>query len=214
MKKNFSASITYNGKLTKKYFYTKEDSELWKSEIRSNYLDDVSLDGEIWMDIPNYSRYEASNYGRIRSLNYKMSGAKRIIKSAKSKDGYLQSMFLCDDGKYKTKKIHFLIALAFFGERKDGLEVNHIDGNKENNFPNNLEYVTRSENCLHSFRIGLQKPKRGELNGMSKLTKEQVDYARKLKSDGGRYWGRNELAKEYGVTPKNLQKIVNNLDIW
>lgn len=50
--------------------------------------------------------------------------------------------------------------------------------------------------------------------GKTKLTKEQVEAARKQKAEGGRYWGRNELAKELGIASKHLQKIVNNKTSW
>jgi hypothetical protein len=56
----------------------------------------------------------------------------------------------------QTKKIHRLIAEAFLGNA-NGLQVNHIDGNKMNNTIDNLEYVTRSQNMKHSWDNGLTK---------------------------------------------------------
>lgn len=159
--------------------------------------------------IPNFSRYVASEDGHIYSLNYKNSGKTKILKPALSRDGYLRTMIQNDQGKYVNTSVHKMIALAYHGERPLGLEINHINGIKTDNSPINLEYVTRSQNCQHSFDIGLQKPKKGELNGWSKLTNEQVLHARELKRTKGRFWGRNELAKEFGISPKHLQKIVN-----
>lgn len=168
---------------------------------------------EKWKTIDNFSRYMVSNYGNLKSLNYKRTGKERILKPHDT-GGYLQTMILNDFGKYETKKIHYLVTLAFFGKRKESYVVNHIDGNKHNNRIENLEYVTQSYNCKHSFNIGLQKPKRGELNGMSKLTRKQVNFIREKAKNGGRYWGRNRLALELGVTAKHLQDIVNNKELW
>lgn len=53
---------------------------------------------------------------------------------------------------------------TYIGERPDGLQINHIDGNKQNNSVDNLEYVTQSENLKHAFRIGLRSLKRENHN--------------------------------------------------
>lgn len=210
-KKRFNFSVD---KKTVCRTLTLEEGEKWLSEMILKYSDKFNAD-EIWKKIPNFSRYEASSLGRIRSLNYKKSGCTRVIIPAAGKDGYLQSMFLCDDKKYYTFKIHKLVSLAFYGERPEGTEVNHINGNKGCNYPSNLEYISHSENCKHSFDTGLQIAKRGALNGMAKLTQEQVDYARKVKRESAkRYWGRKELALELGITEKHLQYIVNSNDSW
>lgn len=163
---------------------------------------------ETWRDIKGFKLYQASDSGQLRSLNYKRTGRVQIL-IPHITGGYLQTML-----KYHTVKVHKMVALVFFGERTSTQEVNHIDGNKLNNTSLNLEYCSRSENCLHSFATGLQKAKRGELNGMAKLTRLQVNEIRHAALTGGRYWGRNELAKKYNVSPKHLQDIVNNPESW
>ncbi len=172
------------------------------------------MEKEIWKPIPNFSKYEASNLGRLRSLNYKRTGKVVVLKTSKSKDGYLKTMIKNDDNIYKSWSVHKFVMLTFKGERKKGEEVNHINGIKTDNRAVNLEYVTHSENVQHSFDIGLQKPKRGELNGMSKLNRKQVEYIREAKKTKGRYWGRNELAKKFNVSAKHLQDIANNDKLW
>ena len=169
---------------------------------------------EKWYKIKGFSLYEYSTEGRIRSINYKRTGKKRILKPAKSKDGYLKTMLKSDEGKYKTIALHRVIMNSISNKPIDKHEVNHINGIKTDNRPINLEWVTRSENCKHSFKIGLQKAKRGELNGNSKLTQKQVDFLRSEKRKKGRYWGRNKYAKEFGVSAKHIQKIVNKSDNW
>lgn len=58
-----------------------------------------------------------------------------------------------------NKFIHRLLALTFLPEPHlptEELDVNHIDGNKLNNAIDNLEWATRSENCLHAYKTGLR----------------------------------------------------------
>ena len=169
---------------------------------------------ETWKKIKGFSMYEYSCKGNLRSLNYKRTGKIRVLKPAISIDGYLKTMLLSDCGKYKTIAVHRVIMESEKDKPTDKHEVNHINGIKTDNSPINLEWVTHSQNCQHSFDIGIQKPKRGELNGMSKLTKEDVVFLRNEKKKNGRYWGRNEYAKKYGISAKHLQKIVNSDLYW
>ena len=105
---------------------------------------------EIWVDIPNYQGfYKISNYGRVYSIiSNKMIRFDRVF-------GYEQ-VALYKNGAMKRFKVHRLVMLAFVGESL--LQVNHINGIKHDNRLSNLEYVTQSENMLHAYRIGLEKP--------------------------------------------------------
>ena len=202
--------ISIDGERIEKRFINESEAEKWLKEMISKHSDE-SLEGEEWKVVPGFSRYQASNFGRVRSLNYKNSGLIKVVSPSLSKDGYLKSMFQRDNKTYITRPIHFMVACAWHGVKKC-LTIDHVDGNKQNNYSSNLEWVTRSENCLRSFQTGCQQAKVGELNGMSKLTREQIDYVRDRKEKGGRFWGRNEIAKELGISPKHLQRIVNKPD--
>ena len=164
---------------------------------------------ETWKAIPGFSRYEASTDGRLRSKNYKNSGRKVVLKPALSSDGYFKTMLQGDDRKYYTRRVHKWVAITYHGPCSEGLEVNHRDGNKQNNAPANLEYCTRSENIQHSYDNGLQKPKRGQSNPCSKLTNEQVIEIRLYARQHGKLVHRKQLAEKYGVTEAHLKDIVS-----
>lgn len=70
--------------------------------------------------------------------------------------GY-RRVVLCDEHGHHPVTVHRLVADAFYDGSHDGLEVNHIDGNKSNNFIANLEWCTSSENRKHAFQTGLQR---------------------------------------------------------
>lgn len=163
---------------------------------------------EQWKPIPGFSRYEASNLGNLRSLNYKKTGKVRVLKPALS-DGYLKTMLLSDGGKYYSWNVHKWVALAWLGPRLE-FEVNHKSGIKTDNSVENLEYCTRAQNIQHSVDNGLQKPMPGSLNGNSKLTEEQVLEIRDYVANcGKRYYGRDELAKKYGISSAHIKDIVS-----
>jgi hypothetical protein len=169
-----------------------------------------------WKQVLGFSNYEASNNGLLRSLNYKKTGKIQILKPALSPDGYWKTMIKSDEGKYVSRPIHYFITLAFYGQREDGFDVNHIDGNKNNNNISNLEYCSHSYNCLHAFKLKLMVPKHGSINGNSKLSEQDViDIREYVAKSGKRYYGRKELAKKYNISEAHLKDIVSKRrDIW
>ena len=130
---------------------------------------------EIWKDAPGYEgRYQVSNLGKVKSLNYNRTCKEVILKAGKDGRGYLR-VVLRKDGNSITNTIHRLVMLAFVGE--SGLDVNHINGIKTDNRLENLEYCTRSENIQHAYDAGLKA--RGENRYNSKLTRactERIKY--------------------------------------
>lgn len=78
------------------------------------------------------------------------------IKGGINRCGYRQ-VSISINGKCKTLSVHRLILKTFNPvNNMDVLDVNHIDGDKTNNNIENLEWVTKSENVIHSYKIGLQ----------------------------------------------------------
>lgn len=123
-------------------------------------------DNEIWKEIPNFEGYyEASNKGKIRSMQRsvpnsekgsRLSKAKEIAQNSTTRSNYLYVQ-LWKHNKVHRMSVHRMVALTFIPNPLSKSEVNHIDGNKINNLVDNLEWVTSSENKRHAFKIGLRK---------------------------------------------------------
>jgi hypothetical protein len=122
-------------------------------------------DDEIWKDIPGYEgHYQASNKGHIRSMK---KYPPKILSQPLNGGGYA-SISLCLNGVQYKNSTHFFICLTFNGQPPSTASVvNHKDGNKTNNIPQNLEWVSPSENLSHGKRGGF-------ILHRSKLTEEQV----------------------------------------
>jgi hypothetical protein len=93
--------------------------------------------------------YSSSKHAKGRELNKKINSKGYLIVNLNS----------------RTYSIHSLVAKFILGERPSGLCINHIDGNKLNNAPYNLEYITLAENTKHSIKAGLHICNRPELMG-------------------------------------------------
>lgn len=101
---------------------------------------------EEWRSVRGYKGlYEVSNWGRVRSLNYRHTSETKIIMTVKHKSGYM-IVLLYKNGKRKQTLVHRLVYEAFNGEIPEGYEVNHIDENKVNNRSDNLNLMSRKEN--------------------------------------------------------------------
>lgn len=128
---------------------------------------------EQWKRINNVTNYEISNLGRVRNSN-----TQYILKGRLSKSGYLQvSLKNIENNKYQNQYVHRLVAEYFIPNDDDNKnQVNHKDGNKENNNVENLEWVTPSENLIHKTKIlGKNRTSNrriGQFDTQGKLLKE------------------------------------------
>lgn len=96
-------------------------------------------------------KYSISNFGNIKNIK-----TNKILKLRKNTNGYLKTN-ISVNGKIITVFPHRLVAEKFLNNNNINLQVNHIDGNKENNNINNLEFITSSENIKHAYKLGLNK---------------------------------------------------------
>ncbi len=136
---------------------------------------------EEWRPVVGYEgRYEVSNLGGIKRICSGQGVKRPILSPTIAKIGY--RVVVLSQGNIATRKrlyVHRLVARAFLGESPPGKVVNHIDSNKLNNHPSNLEYITQSENCKHAQKLGLFT--RGERNHAAKLKEQDVREIRDLR---------------------------------
>ena len=101
-------------------------------------------------DVKPFYQYYVSSCGRV-------FGCKgNEMKQTTTNRGY-RRITLSINGKEERWSVHRLVALLFIPNPEQKPQVNHIDGNKENNDVSNLEWCTASENNKHAFRTGLKK---------------------------------------------------------
>ena len=115
----------------------------------------MSKIAEEWRDIEQFKgEYQISNFGRIR--NYR---TKKVLKNYISPEGYIcNSLRHSKEERTHTVRVHRLIAEAFIPNPNNYPIINHIDGNKQNNNIENLEWCTAQHNIQHSFDNRLQEP--------------------------------------------------------
>lgn len=106
---------------------------------------------EIWKDIEGYEGlYQVSNFGNVKSLNWKNTGKARNLWLKPHNKGYSQ-VELIKNGKRHCCVVHRLVAIAFIPNPNGFPVVNHKDEIKTNNFADNLEWCTRSYNVRYSM---------------------------------------------------------------
>ena len=148
---------------------------------------------EIWKDIKGYEgKYQVSSLGRIKSL-YRWNGKafysrEHIIKSYINKNGYVY-IALMKNNKNKNCRLHRLVAEAFLDNPNNYNDINHKDGNKENNNINNLEYCTKSYNMKHAFKNNLWKS-----------------------PNSGRFGSNSYKAKKVAMVDKNTNEIIKTFN--
>src|ERR1044072_3133814 len=132
-----------------------------------NHRKIIPLEGEVFRD---FEGKKISNLGRAFNEFGKQIG---LVKRDPKNRNYVKIWH------NKTHySLHRLIYTLFIGIIPEGMEINHIDGDKLNNKVNNLEALTPTENMRHAIRIGLKggKPK--------KFTEEEIDLAFSLFKEG------------------------------
>ena len=176
----------------------------------------ASLDGfstgdvsEEWKRVPGFYN-EVSNLGRVKSITHKAGNGKiykgKLLKPIVTDSGYVNVALIDETNGRITKRLHRIVAQRFVPNPENKPEINHIDGDKQNNAATNLEWVTRKENQNHALETGLQIPLVGSEKPTAKLTENDVVDIRKEYREG---CIQMELAEKYGVARQTISSIVN-----
>lgn len=109
---------------------------------------------EIWKDIPDFEGYMISNFGRVYS-----NKKNRLMSISKNDKGYCYA-HIYKNSKQHHLKLHRLVAKLFIPNPNSYNEVNHIDGDKNNNKADNLEWCDHTYNMREAFKNGLIPPRK------------------------------------------------------
>lgn len=150
--------------------------------------------------IKNYPGYFIDEEGEVFSTK-----SNKVLSTHIDSWGY-RFVTLHSCGKGKCIKIHKLVAETFIGDRPEGLQINHRDGNKLNNNVNNLEYCTPSQNTKHAFSNGLAIAPKGETHYNCKLSDDNIREIRRYKGQASQ----SAVGGMFGVSREHIRDIWNN----
>jgi hypothetical protein len=123
--------------------------------------------------------------------------------------GYDRVGLYAGNNKHKLYYVHRLLAIAFIDNPDNKQFINHIDGNTKNNELSNLEWCTKSENGLHAFKLGLNKPNPcyGEKNGNTYITNKTASQIKELFKNGKKQC---DIARHFNITKYVVYNIIRN----
>jgi len=133
------------------------------------------------------------------------------MKQRLNSDGYPTVTAGSKYAKRTNVRVHRFVALCFVDNPDRKPEVNHIDGNKQNNHYTNLEWATRQEQMVHAFKLGLREGSKGETNGRAKLSEPDVREIRNLYEQDKLTI--SEIARRYGIGWTTVNHILKN-ETW
>lgn len=111
------------------------------------------MDEELWRDWPQDPRVKVSDKGNV--VSYKR-GVRYPLQVRHNNNGGYQTVGAVHGS---PQRVHGMVAETWLENPNHHKEVNHINGNKDDNRMENLEWVTRSENMRHAYRTDLRKAK-------------------------------------------------------
>ncbi len=162
---------------------------------------------EIWRNIKGFEGlYQVSNFGRIKSLNYRHTKKERIMKLSVNNCGYLYVNFHIE-GKNRVYMVHRLVAETFIPNPKGYKQVNHINEDKTDNRVENLEWCTAKYNVNYGNCIKKRSSKRvGILN--TKISKQVLQFD--INGNFIREWpSTREIERTLGYNHNNICSCCN-----
>lgn len=118
--------------------------------------------------------------------------------ASKNNAGYWR-IGLLYKGKRKHLLVHRMVAMAFHPKKRRCTTVNHIDGDKGNNRPSNLEWMTHTQNVRHAYKHGLAKGRPHKI-----ITEETIKSVVLYFKNGSKP---QDIAKRHGLNIQEVKKI-------
>lgn len=193
--------------------------EIYKNKYIGNLSEIINgnLVEEEWRKIPLFEeRYECSTFGRIRSIGRLNVGKKnKTIKAnilaqvEKKGKKYLRVLLYSEIGKRKLHLVHRVVAKTFLGVNNLKPEVNHKNKVRDDNRLLNLEWCTRSENTIHSFKNGRVHPNLGNIGVKSKVSKDVFQFDLNG-SYIDKYYGASDAHRRTKIFASSITRCCNN----
>lgn len=163
---------------------------------------------ENWKVVPGYEGYyEISDQGKVRSLARVVQGKKkktvspRVLKT-QLHVGYIRA-YLTKNSTTESIYVHILVWKTFRGLIPETHEIDHIDGNKTNNYLDNLQCISKP---VHkALTVSRRQHARGEKVGNSKLKTKQVEEIKELLKDPT--IAQNTIARRYNISQGVISSI-------
>ena len=111
---------------------------------------------ENWEIYKEFPKYGVNKSGQVCSFDYNHTGKLKIIKQYKDRDGYKYVFLIVNNKRYK-RLVHRMILTTFIPNLENKPQVNHINGIRDDNRLENLEWCTAKENIIHSYKINNKK---------------------------------------------------------
>ena len=179
----------------------------------------VEIKCDVFYYHPVYTNYGANKFGQIFNKKTKRCSIGCIHTS-----GYMATRLSQIGLPCKQYFIHRLVFECIKGEIPDGMQINHIDSNKQNNCIKNLELMTRSENAKHAHEAKKYKTKI-EIETEKPIKSIKMDIELEESEDEFTEDEKQKIDKKYNAIinkikngnfpfKKQLQEHLPNMEFW
>lgn len=144
-----------------------------------------------WLGPFGYNNYYVTSEGKVWSFTQH-----KYMKPFVDKDGYHCSNLIDNNFNSHTNRFHRLVALAYISNPLNKPCVNHLDGNRQNNIPSNLEWCTDYENNRHARFNG---------DAILAITDDQVHQVCALLEKG--CYSQGEIGRMVNVSPYVVKNV-------